>query len=240
MIAVLMNSKSGLNLIELFLVLGFTYLSLYSARYIPLFAIIVGPIIIKRFDLMLRESNNRVILFLNGKSQSYAEIEEKTRGHLWPALALGLVVLLAISGGIKHSFNPGKKPVAAVEFLQQEHIPGNMFNNDEFGDYIIYASYPEYRVFIDGRSDMYGVDHMKEYRKVISLEKGWGNVLEAHEIQWIFYNADSLLSRYLLERQDWHLLYADKVAHIYVRAIQEYEYLINKYQDVQPVHESYL
>jgi hypothetical protein len=239
MIAVLMTSKSRLNLIELFLVLGFTYLSLYSVRYIPLFAIIVVPIIIKRLDPMLQKSNNRLILFLNAKSQSFAEIDKTTRGYLWPVLALGLVVLLAVSGGIKHSFNPEKKPVAAVEFLQQEHIPGNMFNNDEFGDYIIYAAYPEYRVFIDGRSDMYGVDHFKKYYKVIRLEQGWENVLETYDIQWILYNADSLLSRYLMERQDWHLVYADKVAHIYVRAIQEYEYFINKYRDVQPVHESY-
>jgi len=98
MIAVLMASKSRLNLIELFLVLGFTYLSLYSVRYILLFAIIVVPIIVKRLDPMVRESNNRVILFLNGKSQSFAEIEETTRGYLWPALALCLVVLLAVSG----------------------------------------------------------------------------------------------------------------------------------------------
>jgi len=239
MIAVLMASKSRLNLIELLLVLGFTYMSLYSARYIPLFAIIVVPITIKRLDPMLRESNNRGILFLNAKSQSYAKVDKTTRGHLWPALSLCLVILLAVSGNIKHSFNPEKKPVAAVEFLQQEHIPGNMFNNDEFGDYIIYAAYPEYRVFIDGRSDMYGVDHIKKYYKVIRLEQGWENVLETHDIQWIFYNADSLLSLYLMERQDWHLVYADKVAHIYVRAIQEYEYLINKYRDVGPVHESY-
>jgi hypothetical protein len=239
MIAVLMASKSRLNLIELLLVLGFTYMSLYSARYIPLFAIIVVPIIIKRLDPMLRESNNRVILFLNRKSRSFAETEETTRGYLWPALSLFLVILLAVSGNIKHAFNPEKKPVVAVEFLQQEHIPGNMFNNDEFGDYIIYAAYPEYRVFIDGRSDMYGVDHVKKYYKVIRLEQGWENVLETHDIQWIFYNADSLLSRYLMERQDWHLVYADKVAHIYVRAIQEYDYLINKCRDVEPVHESY-
>jgi hypothetical protein len=54
-------------------------------------------------------------------------------------------------------------------------------------------------------------------------------------IDWVFYNADSLLSRYLMERPDWHLVYADKVAHIYVRNVQAYQYLIAKFSDVVPV-----
>ena len=235
MLAVLMTSRLRLNFIELILVLGFTYMSLYSVRNIPQFAIIVAPIIIRRLDDMTRNSNNKLIRFMNSRSQSLAETDKSARGYLWPALGTCLVLFGVISGGIKHSFDPEVKPVAAVEFLKKEHIYGNMFNNDMFGDYIIYAAYPQYRVFFDGRSDMYGVDHMKDYLKVIRLGKSWENVLEKRGIQWIFFNADSLLSRYLLEREDWHLIYADKVAHIYVTDIPQYEYLIEKYPDVEPV-----
>ena len=110
-----------------------------------------------------------------------------------------------------------------------------MFNNDEFGDYVIYAAYPQYRVFFDGRNDMYGVEHMKDYFKVIRLRKDWEKVLETYDIQWIFFDANSLLSRYLRERPDWHLIYADQVAHIYVMDIPEDEYLIEEYQEVEPI-----
>ena len=48
-----------------------------------------------------------------------------------------------------------------------------MYNEYEFGDYIIYLLYPQYKVFIDGRADMYGTEWMKEYYKVKSLEPGW-------------------------------------------------------------------
>ena len=235
MLAVLMTSRLRLNVMELLLVLGFTYMSLYSMRNIPLFAIIVAPIIIRRLDDMVRNSNNRIILFLNARSQSIAETDKTARGFLWPAIAVSLIVLLAVSGGIKHSFDHEIKPIAAVEFLKEEPISGNMFNNDEFGDYLIYAAYPQYRVFFDGRNDMYGVEHMKDYLRVIRLGKGWENVLETYNIQWIFFDANSLLSRHLLEREDWRLIYADKVAHIYVRDIPEYEYLIEKYPDVESV-----
>jgi len=235
MLAVLMTSRLRLNLIELILVLGFTYMSLYSVRNIPLFAIIVAPIIIRRLDDMMRSSENRLIRFLNERSASFMETEKEAKGFLWPALAICLVLILAVSGGVKHSFDPEIKAVDAVEFIKQEHIPGNMYNDDEIGDYVIYAAYPEYRVFVDGRNDMYGEEHMRDHLRVIRLERGWEEVFKKHDIQWVFFNADSLLSRHLLERDDWHLIYADHVAHIYVMDIPEYEYLIEKYGDVEPV-----
>jgi hypothetical protein len=235
MLAILMTSKIRLNLIELFLVLGFTYMSLYSVRNISLFAIIVTPIIIKRLVPIMRESKLKLISLLNSRSQNLADTDKSTRGFLWPGLAFCLVLVLAVSGWLKHSFDPKIFPVHAVNFLKEEYIPGNMFNSDMFGDYIIYHAYPQYQVFFDGRSDMYGIDHMKNYQRVISLGIGWEKVLKRHDIQWIIFNADSLLSRYLLERLDWHLIYADKVAHIYVQDIPEYHYLTEKYREVEPM-----
>ena len=108
-----------------------------------------------------------------------------------------------------------------------------MFDNDEFGDYIIYAAWPEYKVFLDGRSDMYGDDLFKEYQKVTSVRPGWDEVLEKYDISWIIYNANSSLSMFLMQRDDWKLIYADKVANIFVKNVQENQYLIEKYPDVK-------
>jgi hypothetical protein len=119
--------------------------------------------------------------------------------------------------------------------MKKEKITGNMFNNDEFGDYIIYAAWPEYKVFFDGRSDMYGIERMKEYFKVVKIENGWDKVLAKYDINWIIYGANSPLSHFLIERDDWKLVYADKVANIFVRNTPENKPLINKYPDVKPV-----
>ncbi|ACV68466.1 hypothetical protein [Desulfohalobium retbaense] len=234
-LAVFMTNKWRLNVIELFLVLGFTYMSLYSVRYIPLFAIIVAPILLKRLEVLAQQAKNPIIHFLNVKSESFAENDKTARGFLWPALILGLIILVTAFGAINHSFDPESKPVQAVEFIKNEHIPGNMFNDDEFGDYVIYSAYPEYKVFFDGRSDMYGNEHLRNYIKIIRLGKGWENVFEEYNIQWVFFNAESLLSRYLLEKKDWHLIYADEVAHIYVLNEPMYKNIINKYKHVKPV-----
>ncbi len=223
------------NLIELLLILMFTNMSLYSVRYIPLFSIIAAPILLRQLRTILARSDGRLAKFLKKRSDNISEIDTSAKGYLWPVAAIILVVFFAKAGKIDFKFNEKTKPVAAVEFLKKEKINGNMFDNDEFGDYIIYAAWPEYRVFFDGRSDMYGVDMFKEYHKVVSIKPGWNEVLKKYNINWIIYNANSALSLFLMQRDDWKLIYADEVANIFVKNIKKNQYLIEKYPDVKLV-----
>jgi hypothetical protein len=109
-----------------------------------------------------------------------------------------------------------------------------MFNNDEFGDYIIYAGWPKYKVFIDGRTDMYGASRVKEYIKVTQAQPGWENILRKYQVKWIFHDPGSPLSKILLERSDWKLIYSDKVANIFLQVLPENEFLINKFRAAKP------
>ena len=223
------------NLIELILILMFTNMSLYSVRYIPLFSIIAAPILLRQSEAILARSDGKLAKFLNKRSDNISEIDRSAKGYLWPVAAVVLIVFLAQAGKINFTFSEKTKPVDAVKFLKKEKINGNMFNNDEFGDYIIYAACPEYRVFFDGRSDMYGVDIFKEYQSVVSIFPGWNEVLKKYNINWIIYNANSALSLFLMQRDDWKLIYADEVANIFVKNVQKNQYLIKKYPDVKLV-----
>ena len=235
MIAIFGISKRKINLIELLLILMFLNMSLYSVRYIPLFGIIVVPILLRLIRPIMEQSTGKIADFIKKRAEGISETDASARGYLWPIAALVVVVVLTASGIIDYKFDAKTKPVAAVEFLKNEHLKGNMFDNDEFGDYIIYAAWPEYKVFVDGRSDMYGVDIMKEYLKVVTIKPGWDEVFKKYNITWIIYNAKTALSVLLMERDDWKLIYADKVANIFVKDILENRYLIEKYPDVELV-----
>jgi len=137
-------------------------------------------------------------------------------------------------GIVNFQFDEKIKPIKAVEFIKTEHIKGNMFNNDEFGDIIIYSAFPQYKVFFDGRSDMYGNEKIKEYKKVLEFKPGWEDIIKKYKIQWIFFDNDSPLSRYLLERNDWKLIFSDKVANIFLKNTPEFANLIEKYKNVKP------
>ncbi len=235
LIAVLAVSRTRLDVIEIFLLLVFLDMALYSVRYVPLFCIVMAPILSGQAGLVLsRQDGPRFAAFRN-RSENLAGIDSSAKGYPWIAAALVVVIALAAAGRLEFRFDRKTKPVAAVDFLRKEHVNGHMFNNDEFGDYLIYAAYPRYRVFIDGRSDMYGDEKIKEYLKVTTLGSGWEDVLKKYDIGWVFFGASSALSRFLYQKDGWRLIYADKVADIFVREKPEYEDLLKKYPNVRPV-----
>jgi hypothetical protein len=227
-------SIKRLNWVELLLIIFFLHMSLYSARYIPLFAIVAAPIVAKQFGHVLPYWKGRLSELVAKRAANFSEIDRSAKDFAWPAVVLLIVTLLSLSGRLTHDFDHDKKPIAASKFLEQEHIEGNMFNNDEFGDYIIYRNYPSFKVFFDGRNDMYGVDRFKEYVKVVHFEPGWEKILEKYDITWIVYNSSSALSRFLIHNDGWRLIYADKVASIFLKDIPENQTLIQKYKDVKP------
>ena len=233
--ATLMISRKKVNIIELVLIMTFCYIALKSVRQTSLYAIVAAPILIKHLDHNLRTIDNKFTQKMLKSMQNIERANGEAKGYLWIYLVILAVSMSSYAGYLDWGFDPKKKPVEAVEFLMKEKIEGNMFNNDEFGDYLIYAAYPEYKVLFDGRSDMYGEEHFSKYLKVTRAEYGWEKIIEEFKIGWIFFDAKSFLSRYLEERKDWHLVYADKVAHIYVRNDDSYKNLIEKYPDVKPV-----
>jgi hypothetical protein len=152
---------------------------------------------------------------------------------MWIILGMLAVFLLTANGTITHSFNEKKKPLAAIEFLKAEKLPGNMMNNDEFGDFLIYGAYPDYKVFIDGRLDMYGQDSMKEYYNIIEFRPGWKEILEGYNVNWIIIPTKSAFSRFLDQNMNWDLIYSDKVASIFIKDIVSNQHLIKKYRHVK-------
>jgi len=236
MILIFGASMKRLNAIEAMLALIFTHMSLFSARYIPLYAVVLSPIIGKQVDRIIQEIKERklierVILI----SQRAANIDSRTKLHLWPVFTVAIVVIIGFTGKLGYSFDKKTMPVDAVNFIKREKIAGNVFNNDVFGSYIIYSAWPEYRVFFDGRSDMYGKERMKDYFKISRIETGWDEILKKYNINWIIFNTKSALSNFLLQRGDWKLIYSDKVANIFIKNTLENKSLINKYPDVKPV-----
>jgi hypothetical protein len=235
MILVLGISMKRLNAIETILLLMFTHMSLFSGRFIPVYALIVSPIIAKQVDWIfgrLREKG--LVKEIVSASENMAAVDSKTKWHLWSIVATAVVIIMCLSGKLNYGFDERKIPVDAVQFLKKEKIEGKVYNNDGFGSYIIYEAWPEYEVFYDGR-DMFGKERTEEYLKVADVERGWKDVLKKYDITWIIYNNESPLSNLLLETDDWRLIYSDQVANIFVKNTPENLPLISRYPNVEPV-----
>lgn len=230
-VGVLALWRKGPEPTELMLMLGFGYMALYAVRYIPLFALVSAPII-ARGVTEIAQRGGIAARVLRERSERLSRIDERA-GGFWPWAAAFAVAVALIYGRPSHAFDASEKPVAACEFLMRQKISGNMFNSDEFGDYLIYLGFPSYRVFIDGRLDMYGSDRLREYNKVVHFEKGWDSVLEKYRVSWILFDTKSGFTRFLLKERDWVLVYSDPVASIFVKKAPGDERLRVQYQALQ-------
>jgi hypothetical protein len=230
LIGMLGLSKAELKATELMLVLFFTSMSLYSARYIPLCAIVYSPILSKYGDNLIQQYKGRGSGLFRQRSKVYEEIDFSAKGYVVPFFLLVFSAALA-AGKIPVHFPEKTASKAAIDFLQANPIRGNMFNNDEIGDHVIYNLYPQYKVFVDGRLDMYGTKILKEYDQVISLQSGWREVLVKYDINFVFYYTDSLLSRILTSDEGWRKIYTDNVATIFLRNTPENANAIARYLD---------
>jgi hypothetical protein len=232
LIAILARSRPTVNWIELILILTFTYMALYSVRYITLFAIITGPILIRLIDQMKLDLPTKVGRFLDERSMRLSQIERQTSGYFWSILALSAVVSLGAAGSYQYKFSEKSYPVSAVEFLKKENILGNTFTHDHFGDYLIYAAWPQYRVFIDGRTDMYGADRMKEYLTLARAMPGWKEIVDKYAFSSILFDTYAPLTNVLGEDRNWHLIHSDPLASIFLRNDGRNQRLIDKYPHV--------
>ncbi|HWN09828.1 MAG TPA: hypothetical protein VNO50_11300, partial [Pyrinomonadaceae bacterium] len=64
------------------------------------------------------------------------------------------------------------------------------------------------------------------------LQPGWKEILNRYDVSWVFFQTKTALSAALMDQSDWHPIYSDQVATIFVRKTAAYRHLITKYPSV--------
>jgi len=108
-------------------------------------------------------------------------------------------------------------PVDGADFIRDNYPEARIFNSYGWGGYLINELYPQQRVFIDGRADMYGDALMEEYARVGRVEPGWRDVLAKYDVELAIVENDSALAAVLLEAADWRLAFSGPVENVFVR-----------------------
>ncbi len=139
----------------------------------------------------------------------------------WLLLLLIIVVaLIRISGPISTQANEAEQaenlPVAAINYLRENEPPGPMFNNYNWGGYIVWKL-PQYPVFVDGRTDLYGDELLREYLATVFANSGWKETLDEYGIKLVFVETAAPLAKELRQETGWEEVYRDEMASILVR-----------------------
>jgi hypothetical protein len=232
------GNRRALPLRHLLVTLLVVCAGLYSSRNLPvssmLLALIVGPILWENFVSLAEKPGGWTwVRGWVGRIRSFSERmcaqEFELHGHLWPVVAVIAALVVCLQGGrlgsrqlIQARFDPQKLPVAAVTNLQQGKSTEPVFSTDAWGGYLIYRLYPERKVMVDDRHDLYGSGRVREYLTLVQGEPGWEKVLENWPIKTALLPARSTLANLLRELpQEWRLVYEDKVAVVFKKEFKK-------------------
>jgi hypothetical protein len=105
--------------------------------------------------------------------------------------------------------------VDAAAYLAEQDLPREMFNSYNWGGYLMFAA-PEYPVFIDGRTDLYG-EFLRTYLDAAIANENWRDILAEYNINLVVVEKGSGLDLALREENGWHLEYEDDLAVIHVK-----------------------
>jgi len=213
------------NAEDLFLSVAWMGMSLFSARNIPLFAIVAAPILAACTAELVNSHAGRIswLQKITNLDQRLLHTERMLRGWVWPAAAVLLVGLL-LSNGVRldasrvgNQFDPDVFPVEAVDWLQSNPQSGNVFNYFPWGGYLLYRDWPETRVFIDGQTDFYGEELTRKYETVLLMNDGWESILDAYGVDWVIFPSDEGLVKALGNSSKWNVIYQDETTTIFQR-----------------------
>lgn len=209
---------------EILIYLALTYLALSALRFAPVFVLILLPFTAKNLvalSILLRDWSIPKHLF-----------------KVKPAW-ISLVIILSIipifefkleGSGTGVSF--AKLPAQASNFLLSEKPEPELYHPFNWGGFFIWHIYPTYRVFIDGRLDMYVPDIYQDWLDVVRAKENWPEILNKFRVNTVIVPNEAewfKLGQALENAPDWVLVYWDDQAGIFARHISQNQALIEKY-----------
>lgn len=134
-------------------------------------------------------------------------------------------------------------PEKASEFIKKYNLSGNMFNEYGYGGYLLYHLYPEHKVFIDGRTDLYLCCELSELLEIASkknlpdreYKKFLDRMFEQYQTSYLLLRTQKhqvlrKMARILTDDTDWNLIYWDDDSQIIAKKDGKNDELLQKFK----------
>jgi len=214
-LAAIAVSGKRTSFVQTILLIGFGYAALRSARHIPLYAIIAAPIIAEHVWHVIKSHGwvNR----LNTHRQM-TRVATIVNWILLTMMVLAGIARVAIVLSNQTATERARFPAAATDFIQAQKIKGGIYNTYAWGGYLIWRMYPQARVFIDGRADVYGDAFIENvYLKAYRGGVDWREPLDRYDVRVVLIEPNAPLAAQLAREAPWKQVYGDQQAIVYVR-----------------------
>jgi hypothetical protein len=191
--------------------------ALDAVRHIPIFVLTAMPVIAAALP----------------QAAAAAPLPERRRAAAWvrPLFLTVVVILMAALALVRWTQLAKRQdaseatqfPERAVALLQSGRYPTRIFAYYDWGGYTLWKLYPQYRVFVDGRADLYGDNILRQFTTAVQLHTGWKEVLDSWDVGAVLLPPSSALAQGLLLDPHWYAAFSDPRSILLVRRQQKVE-----------------
>jgi hypothetical protein len=158
-------------------------------------------------------------------ARAFARDEEKPselRGTLVAATVTVLVLAAAVMGyqaSTEKAFDFASYPVASMRYVREHGLLGrHLLTTDAAAGYVILEDFPQQKVFIDDRYDMYPTSVIYDFFDLTSGKPGWAKVLDRYDVDVVVWGKGTNLAALLDQSPDWQRVHRDGTDAVWVRA----------------------
>jgi hypothetical protein len=203
---------------QLFGFLGMAVLAVVTSRGIIWFGLVIAPLV--------AEHSTAILDRLRGNRKFPATSHGRPVIN-W--LFLGIILTFALitlpwfkeqlpMPQAKAGLISGETPVQATEYILETRPPGNIFHAMSFGSYLIWAAQPEYRVFVDGRIELYSQEVWGDYLEISNAVGDWEAQLDGYGVHTLMlsWSEQPNLVAAVLASNGWQLVFEDNAALVFL------------------------
>jgi hypothetical protein len=204
---------------ELLMLAVTAWATLRSGRNVAFFALVATPLLAEHSWTFI--GNLRLDKWFVASEKR--EPEERSALKIVLNVLLLVIVLTVVALGVvravatQSASDAQEFPVAATNFMLAQRPSQPIYNEYIWGGYLIWRLYPNYRVYIDGRADVYGDRLVEEWVETHDGKTAWRRPLDQHGIRTVLVKPDVALASLLRQDSGWQNVFEDKQAVIFVR-----------------------
>ncbi|WAC06561.1 MAG: hypothetical protein OS130_09880 [Thermodesulfobacteriota bacterium] len=120
---------------------------------------------------------------------------------------------------VRNFINPKSEPVAIAQYIKKQGLKGNMFNDINWGSYLIWKLWPEYKVFADTRLHLVPEEIWKDCSDVHFGMGDWEKILDKYKISFVVLSKkdNKRIIEFIGDSPGWKKVYEDEAGTIFVR-----------------------